>query len=55
MMLGNRVLVFSLAFIIASVTELISALLNGDDDDLFTFALTVGVVYWMLLDKGGAE
>ena len=53
MMLGDRVLVFSVASIIASV-KLIFALLNCGDDDPFALVLTVVVVYLILLDKGGA-
>lgn len=53
MMLGNRVLVFAFAFVVASVARLIFALLDCGGGDSFAFALAIVVVYWRLLDKGG--
>ena len=57
MRLGDRAFVFVVAFVCASVffasTKFICALLNCGDGEPVTFALTVIVVYWRLLDKGG--
>jgi hypothetical protein len=57
MKLGDCAFVFAVAFVCASVffafCKLTCSLLNCGDCEPVTFALTVIVVYWRLLDKGG--